>query len=262
MVHPSSRFYRCLCRVIIASMLFQTGCYSGHKTYTHLPTEPPSTIRPLLESGKWTLEVELRDGSRIKVTPLNSEFGEALYVETQQVRGELVSWDEETIRLKRVWEFFWAAKKADVFYDIPVAEARQISFNKAAKEFDPEKTVGAVAAVGALLTISFLSKVSFFLLTSLSEKSKGKKIILYLPTYRNEEKAQKELESNLTKLADLFKADEQFIFVYKTHFVLKDNSKNNIKLAHRGISREIFEFSSTSGLNRMSTLFSPSFSGD
>ena len=156
MVHPSSRFYRCLCRVIIASMLFQTGCFSGHKTYTHLPTEPPSTIRPLVESGRWNLEVELRDGSRIKVTPLNSEFGEALYVETQQVRGELVSWDEETIRLKRVRVPFRARRMADVFYDIPVEDARQISFNKAAKEFDPEKTVGAVAAVGALSIISLL----------------------------------------------------------------------------------------------------------
>ena len=156
MVHPSSRFYRCLCRVIIASMLFQTGCFSGHKTYTHLPTEPPSTIRPLVESGRWNLEVELRDGSRIKVTPLNSEFGEALYRETPKVSGRLVSWDKETIRLKKVGVPFRATKVADVYYDIPVAEARQIIFNKAAKGFDAKKPVGAVAAVGALSIISLL----------------------------------------------------------------------------------------------------------
>ena len=154
MVHLSSRFYRCLCRVIIASMLFQTGCFSGHKTYTHLPTEPPSTLRPLLESGKWTLEVELRDGSRINVIPLNSEFGEALYMETQQVRGELVSWDEQTIRLKRVRVPFRAKKFADGFYDIPVEDARKISFDKAENGLNPEKTFFAVAGVIALFPIS------------------------------------------------------------------------------------------------------------
>ena len=153
MVHPSSRFYRCLCQVLIASMLFQTGCFSTRTKNTLNPSYPKPA---LLESGRWNLEVELRDGSSIKVTPLNSEFGEALYVETQQVRGELVSWDEETIRLKRVRVPFRARRMADVFYDIPVEDARQISFNKAAKEFDPEKTVGAVAAVGALSIISLL----------------------------------------------------------------------------------------------------------
>lgn len=156
MVHPSSRFYRCLCRVIIAGMLFQTGCFSGHKTYTHLPTEPPSTIRPLLESGVWNLEVELRDGSSIKVTPLNSEFGEALYVETQQVRGELVSWDEETIRLKRVRVPFRARKFADVFYDIPVEDAIKISYTKSGKEIPGGKTLKTVVAVPAILFVSYV----------------------------------------------------------------------------------------------------------
>ena len=51
-------------------------------------------------------------------------------METQQVRGELVSWDEETIRLKGVRVSFRGTKRADVFYDIPVAEARQIIFKK------------------------------------------------------------------------------------------------------------------------------------
>ena len=152
MVHPSSRFYRCLCQVLIASMLFQTGCFSTRTKNTLNPSYPKPA---LLESGRWNLEVELRDGSRIKVTPLNSEFGEALYVETQQVRGELVSWDEETIRLKKVGVPFRATKVADVYYDIPVEDARKISFNKAAKEFDAKKTGGAVAAVGALFGISF-----------------------------------------------------------------------------------------------------------
>jgi hypothetical protein len=151
MVHPSSRFYRCLCQVLIASMLFQTGCFSTRTKYTHNPSYPKPA---LLESGSWDLEVELRDGSLIKVTPLNSKFGEALYVETQQVRGELVSWDEETIRLKRVRVPFRAKKFADVFYDIPVAEARQITFfNKAEKGFDPGKTVLAVAAI---LTLAYI----------------------------------------------------------------------------------------------------------
>ena len=61
MVHPSSRFYRCLCQVLIASMLFQTGCFSGHKTYTHLPTEPPSTIRHWWnpEDGIWRWNYEM-----------------------------------------------------------------------------------------------------------------------------------------------------------------------------------------------------------
>ena len=146
MVHPSSRFYRCLCRVIIASMLFQTGCFSTTRTmYTHLPTEPPSTLRPLLESGSWDLEVELRDGSRIKVTPLNSEFGEALYSETPKVSGRLVSWDEETIRLKGVGVPFKAAKKADVYYDIPIEDARKIIYKKTGMRLNMEWTAALIA---------------------------------------------------------------------------------------------------------------------
>ena len=63
-------------------------------------------------------------------------------------------------------------------------------------------------------------------------KAKGKKIILYLPTYRDEEYAQKELENNLTKLATLFSSDEQFTFVYKSHFVLAENTKQSIDILH------------------------------
>ena len=37
--------------------------------------------------------------------------------------------------------------------------------------------------------------------------------------------------------------------------LLAENSKNNIKVAHREVSREIFEFSSTSGLKSNGTLF-------
>ena len=55
---------------------------------------------------------------------------------------------------------FRATKRADVFYDIPVEDARKISFNKAGKEFDAKKTVGAVAAVGALSIISLLILLS------------------------------------------------------------------------------------------------------
>jgi hypothetical protein len=131
-------------------MLFQTGCFSGHTKYTHNPSHPKSAE---LESGSWDFKVELRDGSLIKVTPLNSEFGEALYLKAPRVSGRLVSWDEETIRLKKVGVPFRATKAADVFYDIPVAEARQIIYN-AEKVFDPVKTIAAVAGVGALSIIS------------------------------------------------------------------------------------------------------------
>jgi hypothetical protein len=132
-------------------MLFQTGCFSGHTKYTHNPSHPKSAE---LESGSWDFKVELRDGSLIKVTPLNSEFGEALYLKAPRVSGRLVSWDEETIRLKKVGVPFRATKRADVFYDIPVAEARKIIFKKAAKQFDTGKTV--VAAVGvAVIALAF-----------------------------------------------------------------------------------------------------------
>jgi hypothetical protein len=83
----------------------------------------------------WNLEVKLRDESLTKVTPLNSEFGEALYVETPKVSGRLVSWDKETIRLKGVRVSFRATKRADVYYDIPVEDARKISYTKSGKIF-------------------------------------------------------------------------------------------------------------------------------
>ena len=153
MVHPSSRFYRCLCRVIIASMLFQTGCFSTRTKNTLNPSYPKPA---LLESGRWNLEVELRDGSRIKVTPLNSEFGEALYVETQQVRGELVSWDEETIRLMKVGVPFRGTKRANVYYDIPVEDARKISYTKSGKKFSGNKTLKTIVAVPAILVVSYV----------------------------------------------------------------------------------------------------------
>ena len=156
MVHPSSRFYRCLCRLIIASMLFQTGCFSTRTKNTLNPSYPKPA---LLESGRWNLEVELRDGSSIKVTPLNSEFGEALYVETQQVRGELVSWDEETIRLKRVRVPFRAKKFADVFYDIPVEDARKIIYKKAGERIEFEKTVVVVTITSVLAVFVFIAKI-------------------------------------------------------------------------------------------------------
>ena len=152
MVHPSSRFYRCLCQVLIASMLFQTGCFSTRTKNTLNPSYPKPA---LLESGRWNLEVELRDGSRIKVTPLNSEFGEALYRETPKVSGRLVSWDEETIRLKGVRESFRATKRVDVFYDIPVEDARKISYTKSGKKFSANKTLKTVVAVPAILMLSY-----------------------------------------------------------------------------------------------------------
>ncbi|HCP99872.1 MAG TPA: hypothetical protein DIT99_03915 [Candidatus Latescibacteria bacterium] len=100
------------------------------------------------------MEVELRDGSRIKVTPLNSEFGEALYRETPKVSGRLVSWDKETIRLKGVRVSFRGTKRADVFYDIPVAEARQIIFKKPELGLKIPRVVFYGIAVVAVVVIS------------------------------------------------------------------------------------------------------------
>ena len=157
MVHLSSRFYRCLCRVIIASMLFQTGCFSGHKTYTHLPTEPPSTLRPLLESGEWDLEVGLREESVIKVTPAKSEFGEAENLKTKKVSGRLVSWDDETISLqKEVLSF--NPRKLDVVYEIPLEDVISISFSKPGKKFSPGKTAAVILAPPIILiSLLFIS---------------------------------------------------------------------------------------------------------
>jgi len=109
----------------------------------------------LLESGVGYLEVELRDGSLIKVTPLNSEFGEALNLMTPKVSGTLVSWDEETIRLWKVGVSFRAAKKADVYYDIPVEDARKISYTKSGKKFSANKTLKTVVAVPGILMLSY-----------------------------------------------------------------------------------------------------------
>ena len=98
--------------------------------------------------------MELRDGSLIKVTPLNSEFGETLYVKTLKVSGRLVSWDEETIRLKKVGVPFRAKKAADVYYDIPVAEATNIIFKKTGIKglsYFTKTFIGIIAVFGFVL---------------------------------------------------------------------------------------------------------------
>jgi hypothetical protein len=105
----------------------------------------------------WYLEVELRDESVIKVTPVNSEFGEALNLKTPKVSGRFVSWDEETIRLKKVGVPFRAAKNADVYYDILVEDARKINYTKTGKEFSTGKTIVASAGVGAMLFYAVLA---------------------------------------------------------------------------------------------------------
>lgn len=74
-------------------------------------------------------------------------------MKTPTVSFRLVYWDEETIRLKKVGVPFRAAKKADVYYDIPVEDVRKISFQKAAKVFDPGKTVVGGVALGYLVAI-------------------------------------------------------------------------------------------------------------
>ena len=148
MVPPSSRFHRCLCQVIIASMLFQTGCFSARHSarqkFTHPSSEPPETLR-LLKSEEWDFEVELREGSVIKVTPAMSESAEAENLKTNKVSGKLVSWDDETIRLrKKVLSL--NERKADVVYEIPLEDVISISFSKPrVKSFSPGKTLGLAA---------------------------------------------------------------------------------------------------------------------
>ena len=194
MVSPSSRFHRCLCLVIIASMLLQTGCYSAHKTSTHPPTEAPDTLRPLLESGVWYLEVGLREESVIKITSVNSEFGEVLklwkrnhkwekvpapdstdtrkYAEkilaerlkTPKVSGWLFSWDEETIHIWKEGVSFRGTRKADVVYEIPVEDVTKIIYTKSGKKFSPGKTFGATAAIiviGAIYTLFALGEAIY-----------------------------------------------------------------------------------------------------
>ena len=100
--------------------------------------------------------MELRDESVIKVTPLNSEFGEALNLKPLRVSGRLVSWDEETIRLQGMEVSFRARKFADVFYDIPVEDARKIIYTKSGKKFSPGKTLKTVVAVPAILFVSYV----------------------------------------------------------------------------------------------------------
>mgnify|MGYP003728136313 CR=1 FL=1 len=74
--------------------------------------------------------------------------------ETPKVSGTLVSWDNETIRLKGVRVSFRAAKKADIFYDIPVAEARQIIFKKPELGLKIPRLVFYGIAVVAVVVIS------------------------------------------------------------------------------------------------------------
>ncbi len=65
----------------------------------------------------------------------------------------------------------------------------------------------------------------------ISLKSKGKHIIVYMPTYREEIDEQKKLEKQLIKLFKLFSKDDRFVFIYKSHFIvsnISDISKENI----------------------------------
>ena len=61
------------------------------------------------------------------------------------------------------------------------------------------------------------------------QKSNGKKIIVYMPTYRDGLDGQLKLEEQLINLSNIFSKDDRFIFVYKSHFVInKGIADNNI----------------------------------
>ena len=59
--------------------------------------------------------------------------------------------------------------------------------------------------------------------------SKGIKIVLYIPTYRDNIESQKMLEEEIKKLAKIFSSDQNYYFVFKTHFILSDKLNFNIK---------------------------------
>ena len=59
--------------------------------------------------------------------------------------------------------------------------------------------------------------------------SKGIKIILYIPTYRDNIESQKILEEEIKKLAKIFSSDQNYYFVYKSHFVLNNELNLNIE---------------------------------
>jgi CDP-glycerol glycerophosphotransferase len=59
------------------------------------------------------------------------------------------------------------------------------------------------------------------------QKSNGKKIIVYMPTYRDGLDDQLKLEEQLINLSNIFAKDDRFIFVYKSHFIINKGIANN-----------------------------------
>ena len=58
----------------------------------------------------------------------------------------------------------------------------------------------------------------------ISQKSKGKYIIVYMPTYREGINEQRDCENQLIILSKLFSNDDRFVFVYKAHFIISDTT--------------------------------------
>ena len=56
------------------------------------------------------------------------------------------------------------------------------------------------------------------------QKSKGKYIIVYMPTYREGINEQRDCENQLIRLSKLFSNDDRFVFVYKAHFIVSDTT--------------------------------------
>lgn len=65
------------------------------------------------------------------------------------------------------------------------------------------------------------------------QKLIGKKIIVYMPTYREGADGQIKLEEQILNLAKDFEKDNRFIFVYKSHFVLNEELNNDHLVFYR-----------------------------
>ena len=57
--------------------------------------------------------------------------------------------------------------------------------------------------------------------------SDGKKIIVYMPTYRDNPIRHRVFEEQLMNLATVFGEDDRFVFVYKAHFILTNRMRND-----------------------------------
>jgi CDP-glycerol glycerophosphotransferase (TagB/SpsB family) len=60
-------------------------------------------------------------------------------------------------------------------------------------------------------------------------ESDGIKIILYLPTYRDNHSSQERLEEEIFKLSEKFSNNKKIYFVYKSHFVISNELNKDFK---------------------------------